>query len=371
MAHCVKIGVLNDVANSPASGPSSGIISPADMADWIEREIGALRQLGGALPEVEFVHAYGLGFPSGTAEAVENAYRQLADAQVNLIVGPAVDDNAVIAAALAEKLRIPTLNWSGAERARGRYMFQMQSGSPQEEARVIIDALKARKITRLAIAHDAAPHGARQAEELRREAVIAGIEAAHIAPVAGDVDEIGEMLSAMLTDTTPQMHAIAWLDAGQRSSAHCGAKAIRALGWAGTAIANRPPRDGAQCGGWLYLDLIAPGSDTGSGKPRSNSSLIELMSQPGLAGQEPRCAARGHDFGRIVALALARSTDVSREGLRLALENVRWVPSAQGEVGTLLGFGPYDRAALKGRYLVVRQMPIGGRDEEPEAIPQN
>ena len=37
------------------------------------------------------------------------------------------------------------------------------------------------------------------------------------------------------------------------------------------------------------------------------------------------------------------------------LEQVKWLPAAEGHEGTLLGFGNHDRGALHGRYLVLRR----------------
>jgi hypothetical protein len=60
---------------------------------------------------------------------VVRAFEELADQDAVMIVGPAIGDNALIATPLAEKHRIPTINWAGAERARGEYMFHHQVGS--------------------------------------------------------------------------------------------------------------------------------------------------------------------------------------------------------------------------------------------------
>ena len=71
-------------------------------------------------------------------------------------------------------------------------------------------------------------------------------------------------------------------------------------------------------------------------------------------------AAKGHDVGRLVAEGLARAPELTRAGVRHGLEQVKWLPAAEGHEGTLLGFGIQDRGALHGRYLVVRQW-LGGQ----------
>lgn len=44
---------------------------------------------------------------------------------------------------------------------------------------------------------------------------------------------------------------------------------------------------------------------------------------------------------------------------------MKWLPAAEGMEGTVLGFGNWDRAALHGRYLVIRRW-IDGRSVEVE-----
>ena len=45
---------------------------------------------------------------------------------------------------------------------------------------------------------------------------------------------------------------------------------------------------------------------------------------------------------------------------------MKWLPAAEGHEGTLLGFGKYDRGALHGRYLVLRQW-LDGKSVEMTA----
>jgi hypothetical protein len=66
-------------------------------------------------------------------------------------------------------------------------------------------------------------------------------------------------------------------------------------------------------------------------------------------------AAVGHDLCALVAEGLARAPELTAEGVREGLELVKLVPSAEGRAGTTLGFGHWDRGALHGQYLVVRQ----------------
>jgi hypothetical protein len=67
----------------------------------------------------------------------------------------------------------------------------------------------------------------------------------------------------------------------------------------------------------------------------------------------------GHDLGRLVAEGLARAPERTRDGVKEGLEQIKWLPAAEGHDGTLLGFGKHDRGALHGRYLVLRRWQDG------------
>jgi ABC-type branched-subunit amino acid transport system substrate-binding protein len=102
MAAPMKVGILDDMADGPP-----GV---ANIESWLRLAVDELAAAGRIDREVEFVYAYGLGLPAGTAAAVERAYAALAEQDVLMIVGPAIGDNALVATPLAEHHRIPTLN---------------------------------------------------------------------------------------------------------------------------------------------------------------------------------------------------------------------------------------------------------------------
>jgi hypothetical protein len=195
MPASMRLGILNDLPLPQGSSV------PSDTERWLSFAVEELANAGRLDRSVEFVHAGGSGLPSGTAAAVERAYTSLVEQDVLLIVGPAIGDNALVATPLAERYCVPTINWAGAERARGEYMFHLQVGSHE------------------------------------------------------------------------------------------------------------------------------------------------------------------YDLGRLVAEALARAPELTREGLKHGLERVKWLPAAEGYDGTLLGFGIRDRGALHGRYLVLRKW-VGGHSVE-------
>ena len=350
MASRVRVGVLNDMGDGPDA--------PGNITDWLDREIRAVQAAGRLDAEVEFVHAYGLGLPSGTEAAVERAFLELARQDVVMIVGPAIGDNALISTPWVERERIPTINWAGAERARGEYMFHHQVGSHEDESLLMARHLKALGVERAGVVFDQSPIGTRHLQYLEDEAAIIGLEivaTADISPLAEDASaEVERVLAS-------RPEGFVYLGLGL--SAPAVARPLAASGWQGPRIMNTAGLRGyhgdfaRDCDGWFYVDMHSD----------SNRTLNALRAEMRLPPEQALWAAKGHDVGRLVAEGLARAKDFTRDGVKTGLEQVKWLPAAEGEEGTLLGFGIQDRGALHGRYLVLRQW-LDGKTVEVAAL---
>ena len=59
-------------------------------------------------------------------------------------------------------------------------------------------------------------------------------------------------------------------------------------------------------------------------------------------------------MGRLLGEGIARCRPSTRDGIREGLERVKQLPATSGREGTMMGFGSWDHAALKGPYLVLR-----------------
>jgi branched-chain amino acid transport system substrate-binding protein len=342
MPASLRVGILNDM--------SAGPTGPSDLEKWLQSAVDELIAAGRIDRQVEFVHSWGLGLPSGTAAAVHRAYRELVDADVLLIVGPAIGDNALVATPLAEEYRVPTLNWAGAERARSEYMFHLQIGSHEDESIVIARYLAARGVKRVGVVYDRSPIGDRHRQFLEAEAALLGLNvdlASGISPLADSAAApVGRMMDA-------GVEALVYLGLG--IAAPPVARALTERRWDGIRVMNTAGIRGHYgdyarvIDGWVYVDMY---SDT-------NKTLASLRQRLGLPASSGYRAGTRHDLCRLVAEALARAPETTRAGLKHGLEQIKWLPAAAGHDGTLLGFGQYDRGALHGRYLVLRQWVAG------------
>ncbi len=339
MPPTIRVGILNDSAADAASASS-------DLTRWLRREIDAVRTSGRLDAEVEIIQTYGLGLPWGSFEEVECAFDELDSQGVVLIVGPAIGDNALLATPLADRAKLPMINWSGAERARGDYMFHLQVGSHEDESLLITRHLAAIGARRVAVVYDLSPIGERHLEYLEVEGRIVGLEIAAaegIQPLAANAEDAVRRALA----SGPE----GFVYFGLGLSAPAVAQALAASGWSGPRIMNtagmrgHDPMFAAKIDGWIYPDLYSD----------HNRTLAANLDPAAPAFR----SAVGHDVGRLVAEGLARAPEPTRDGVRLGLEQVKWLPAAEGMEGTLLGFGICDRGALHGRYLVLRQWRQG------------
>jgi ABC-type branched-subunit amino acid transport system substrate-binding protein len=342
MAAAMRVGVLNDMSEGPPG--------PTALEPWLRLATGDLIAAGRLEGPVEFVHAWGLGLPGGTAAAVERAYQALARAGVLMIVGPAIGDNALVATPLAEVCRLPTINWAGSERARGEHMFHLQVGSHEDESIILAQHMAALGLTRLGVVWDRSLIGERHLQFLISEAAIAGLKIvgeAGVAPLAETAEaEVDAILAA-------RPEAVLYLGLGLAAPAV--ARALAARGFEGPRAMNtaglrgHSPAFRPLIEGWTYLDMYSDANPT--------LAAVRARADAPVAGGY--LAAIGYDLGRLVAEGLARAPEPTREGVREGLEQVKWLPAAEGEAGVLLGFGHHDRGALHGRYLVLRQWRDG------------
>jgi ABC-type branched-subunit amino acid transport system substrate-binding protein len=300
--------------------------------------------------DVEFVERHARGLPSGSEHEVVESFTELRDEGVLAIVGPSISDNALIVAPLCDDARIPAINYSGGERTRSRWMFHYQVGSLEEEPPVLAQRMVTRGFASAAVVFDQSPVGRRYADCFEAARVRLGLDVtgtASISPLAEDA----ESLLARLRDGKPDVLVYFGLGVASRAVA----LARLALDWDVPVLANsalmfgyaRPDwRDGYA--GWEYIDTIADDNVTRRGLRELNRRVA--------AGPVP-CA--GYDIGRLLGEALARCEHLTRAGVADALQGVKQLPATSGYEGTLMGFGAWDRGALKGHFLVLRAWQDG------------
>jgi branched-chain amino acid transport system substrate-binding protein len=330
----VRIGLLYDF-------PQMGDLFAKAMRFGID-EVAATGRLD---RDVELIERQSRGLPSGSEAEVARAFAELVDDDVVAIVGPSISDNALIAAPLCDAARIAAINYSGGERTRSQWMFHYQVGSLEEEPPVLAARMAERELRRAAVIFDQSPVGRRYAECFEAARARLGLEVTGTASISALAEDATAILERL---RTAQPDVLVYLGLGVSSRAV--ALARSSLEWDVPVLANsalmfgyaRPDwRDGYL--GWEYIDTIADDN-------RSRARLQELF--PHAAGGPIGCAA--YDIGRLLGEGIAAAEHLTRAGVADGLRRVKQLPASSGHEGTLIGFGVWDHAALKGHYLVLR-----------------
>jgi ABC-type branched-subunit amino acid transport system substrate-binding protein len=110
--------------------------------------------------------------------------------------------------------------------------------------------------------------------------------------------------------------------------------------------------------GWTYVDTFS----------ETNPRFAALSRMATAAGRTAGPGEAGaYDLGRLLGEGIARAPEINPAGVRAGLERVKTLPTATGHAGTCMGFGHWDRGALKGPYLVLREWR-GGRSVVPREV---
>jgi ABC-type branched-subunit amino acid transport system substrate-binding protein len=340
----ILVGILRD--HVAAGGERFARIVRLAFAD-----VRATGRLG---REIELVEEQADGLPRGSAASVEAAFRHLAARDVAAIIGPAITDNGLIVRDLADATGLPCINWTGGEQTRSDWMFHYQVGSLEEEPAFLALHLMQSGLRRIALVDDDSIVGRRYVEFFAEAATRFGIT------VAQQSDR-GDLKTLIPRMRTGEPQAVLYL--GLWDLARELAIALATSGWRPRVFANSALMYGhampdwrREWDGWQYVDAYAD----------RNPVLRDVMARLGDEhGGAPVTAAAAYDMGRLVAEGIASAAEPSRAGIKAALERLKHIPAALGAAGTTMGFGRWERAALKGSYLVLREWR-GGASVEVE-----
>lgn len=349
----VLIGIIDDGVGSRESshsGDENGRYKQLER--HMSMAVDVVARSGRLDRDVEFVHAEGIGLPSGTAFAVEQAVEDLVGLGVLLIVGPATGDNAIAVTHLADRHRVPMINWAASERARSEWMFHLQVGSHENESILMARHLAAAGVLGVGVIYDRSPIGRRHLSFLEDECDLVGVRTGirvAIPPLAESAQREVDALQGRGADGLVYM-GLGWAGREVAKAAQSWAvpRVMNAAGMRGV-----DPEFGRDIDRWAYPDMYSD----------DNELLARLHGQLDESGGGINALAFGYDMGQLVAEAIARSEELTRDGIRAGLERIKLVPAACGRPGTTLGFGRWEREALKGDYLVMRRWVDGASVE--------
>jgi branched-chain amino acid transport system substrate-binding protein len=337
----IRIGLLFDFPQGDGGDSFEEAVSlgVADVASTgrVDRPVEYLRELSN-------------GLPAGSAFDVETAFRRLDDAGVLAIIGPSISDNGLIVRDLADRAGLACVNYTGGELTRGAMMFHYQVGSLEEEPAVLASHLASLGHKTVAVVHDHSPVGRGYASWFEESRAGLGIEVTSSTPIA----PLSEDASAIIARARAgQPDALVYLGLGV--AARTVALAVADARWDVPVMANSALMFGyarrdwrAGWEGWAYVDTVS--DDNTSRQRLAERSKASAAGPVGVAA---------YDIGRLLGEGLARCVHLTRDGVREGLERVKRMPASSGTEGTIMGFGRWDHAALKGEFLVLREWRDG------------
>jgi branched-chain amino acid transport system substrate-binding protein len=314
-----------------------------------------LDEVGDRLPgPVDFVHvsAHGLPLPGGSESSVRRAYAQLDEAGVLAVLGPAISDNAIVVRPMADAAGLATINYTGAEATRSAAGFHYQIGSLEDEPSFLAAHLRQRGLARVALIQDTTFIGRRMAEFFADACSSTGLSLVARVVTSPSGDDAASAVAAARAAGPDVLVSLGLWELPRALSLE-----LATCGWDVPACANsaliyghHSPEWARGWEGWTYCDTVS----------EANSRYRALVEACSAAGRGAGPGAAGaYDMGRLLGEGLARAQPLTRAGILEGLERVKSLPAASGQEGTLMGFGRWDRGALKGALIVIRQWQDG------------
>jgi ABC-type branched-subunit amino acid transport system substrate-binding protein len=331
----VRVGVLHDHPR-----PDGGA-----TFEWAVRLGVAEVEATGRLPaSIVLMH-------EPAQDDIAAAFARLVDHGVLAILGPAITDGALVVRPLVDEAGIPSINYAGNDQARSAWLFQFQIGSLEDEPALLVDHLVRERLGRVVLVQDTSRVGNRMAAFFREAAATRCelVARLRLEPDGGGVAQAVGAARRARPDT------LAFV--GFWRAAHALAVEMKARDWTVHAVANSAlmyghadPAWARDWDGWTYVDTFSEANPRFAALSRTAAAAGRTVG-PGEAG--------AYDMGRLLAEGIARAPELTRAGIRAGLERVKALPAASGRAGTLMGFGNWDRGALKGPYLVLREWRAG------------
>jgi branched-chain amino acid transport system substrate-binding protein len=291
----------------------------------------------------------GLPLPDGSSHDIEQGFRDLMEAKVIAIIGPGLTDSTLVVQPLCDAAQVAAINYAGVEVSRSEYMFHFQIGSLEEEPALLSQHLQALGLSSVALLHDSSYIGRRKAEFFVEASAATGVTILSRRELPVQVPDLGTEV-AHLRLVAPD--ALVWV--GLWEGARALSLALAEASWDVPVMANSAllmgylrPEWATDWEGWTYADTVSD----------HNEIFLALRDRSGP--MSPALLAGFHDIGRLLAEGIARAPYLAPAAIKDGLERVKWLPSASGRPGTRMGFGTWERSALKGSYLVLRQWRDG------------
>lgn len=343
----VKVGVLIDMELGQL------------LADWIDSTILAVED---SLNEgvydrpVEIFTVDARGLPRENYTKVRKGYQRLVDEGCVVVLGPLISDNSVNLCDTINSTGVPALGWTGAVRFFGEYCFTVANGDIPTEAVMGANWCRQNDHTKVGFFWERGSSGADYADSFRRAASNVGLDVIKEVSLGPNPRNLVDHLRAM-RDQGAQ--ALVYMGYGY-ATFHF-ARAFVDLGWdpprfMGTAFMfysnSNEWAEGLE--GWHGVDQL--GED--GTNPNYNAVLERFERRFGRVSSNV-VVALGYDTARAAMLGIANASIPVPSEVKVGLEQIKWMPCANGGPGCYLTFAPYDHRGYKGDFLTIRKLSGG------------
>ena len=342
----IKIGWLG----SALDGPEGGYNKIHRMAFDEALEEGLLDR------PVEFVLHAENGLPRGSARNTADGFKYLVDEGCIGIAGAYSSDNAIVAAPLANELKIPLISWAGTERLAGDYCFRLGNGDCGGDAALCVSWLARNGYTRVAVLSEVSPNGEEYFRFFRQECRRHKLKIVSLETVSQTPENLTENLDN-LRQSNPD--ALCYMGYGMLAAQGLLRKALDELAW-------DPPRIMGTSfmfylmgfetfEGWVGIDQLDPNNPLTEG---FHQRYVERYHEnpPMWPNAIPVLA---YDTARVLAEGLFRAPTLSGPGLKDGLEKIRFMPSTTGGPRTHIAAAPHEHGMFRGDWLLYGRVRDG------------
>jgi branched-chain amino acid transport system substrate-binding protein len=301
--------------------------------------------------EVRIAVAQPNGLSAGTEKEFRKGFMELVDAGVLGIVGPGITDNGFIARDLSREHRVPSIIWAAHEELRGEWSFHFQLGSLEEEPPVLLRYLAAQGLTKVAVVYDDATIIHRYVESMTVAQRFIPVEVVSRTMIDRDIVDASAAIARL---RHPEAQALLYFGLGR--SAEPVGLAKQAAGWQVPVVAcsslnmgRSQPQMTTSWDGWTYASM----------ETEANPMAARARAILGDAIADSPIGYSFFDMGRFIGEGLDRAGYMTRASLKQGLQCVKHLPATVGHPGTMMTSGYWDRAVLKGPYLVLRRWQGG------------
>lgn len=343
----VKIGILVDMELGQL------------LADWVDSTILAVEDsLNEGIYDrpVEIITVDARGLPRENYLKVRKGYQRLVDAGCVVVLGPLISDNSVNLRDTINATGVPCLGWTGAVRFHGEYCFTVANGDIPTESTMGAHWCAGHGYQRVGFFWEKGSSGTDYADYFRRAASQVGLDLVKEVALGPNPRDLAGHLASM-RDQDAQ--AIVYMGYGY-STFHF-ARAFRELDWdpprfMGTAFMfysnSNAWAEGLE--GWHGVDQL--GED--GANPNYTAMAARFFARFGRRSRNV-CVALGYDMARAAMLGIGNALIPVPAEVKAGLEQIKWMPCANGGPGCYITFAPHDHRGYKGDFLTIRQLRKG------------